>query len=264
MKDEVKKFLDSGLLDEYLMGTCNAEKKAEVEHFIANYPEVKKEYENLQHHIEKMAKKLDEESPLGLKEAIISCLDDDSQYKIKSNLIKRKKNKQLVVIPWAAAIIGFIATIALFNQKQRLMHINMEVHAQKNMVESQLQASRSEINILHDKLALSGHSKTNRLVLTGNKLSPDFNSTAFWNDVSEQAIIYVNDLGQIDSNHCYQIWADVNGKMVNVGILPKKKGLINIDHLKDATSINITIEPKGGSSHPNVEKLVSCQHLEKI
>ncbi|GLR17150.1 anti-sigma factor [Portibacter lacus] len=263
MKEEARKFLESGLLDEYLMGTCNDEKIAKVEHFISTYPEVKSEYENLKAHIEKMATKLDSEKPVGLKEAIISCLDEDSKYTLKSKYYK-KSAKPNTMIPWAAAIIGFVASIALFNQKQELANVNMVVHAQKNMVERQLEATRDEVHLLQDELALSSHNKTTRILLSGNNLSPDFNSTAFWNDVAEKAIIYVNSPGQLDPGHCYQIWADVDGKMVNLGVLPSEKGSISINHLKNASSINVTIEPKGGSPHPNVEKIVSSQALEKI
>ena len=263
MKDNVKAFLDSGLLEEYLMGTCDSGQIEKVEYFIDNYPAVKNEYDHLQEHIEKMSHKLSVDAPKGLKEAIISCLEDESGYNVKSK-IRKSRRKFTTFLPWAAAVVGLITTISLYNQKQNLSRTNLEIYAQKNMVESQLEDAMAEVSLLEDKLALSGHSKTERILLTGNELSPEFNSTAFWNNTAAKAILYINSHGELDKNHCFQIWADVDGKMINAGLLPRTEGPIELNFLENATSLNITIEPKGGSEHPNVDRLVSSHSLIKI
>lgn len=263
MKKDVKVFLESERLEEYLMGTCCEKQVKEVEHYINTYPEVKAEFESLKAHIEVVSDKLASNSPKGMKDAIISCLEDENQYKLKSHLIKKQKTTNTFV-PWAAAIIGVIASIAFFNQKQGIAKMNMEMHAELNMVKHQLETAQSQIEAYEEELAISGHSKTERIVLTGNTLSPDFDCTAFWNDVAKKGIIYVNNPGKLDKNHCYQIWADVEGKMVNAGIMPCKKGSIELNYLENASSLNITIEPKGGSEHPTVEKIVSSMNLIKI
>lgn len=262
-QDDVKSFLESGLLEEYLMGTCTEEQADKVEYYIDNYPVVKTEYDKLQDNIEQMSHRLAVNSPSGLKEAIISCLEDDSNYQVKSNL-EKKKRSITTYLPWAAAVILLISSVSLFNQKQSIRKEVMNVYAERNMLDSQLEDTRLELNNLKEKLALSGHSKTERVVLSGNQLSPNFNSTAFWNDVAGKAILYINDKGDLDDNHVYQIWADVDGEMINAGIVPKKEGPIELKYLENATSLNITIEPKGGSEHPNVDNLISSQSLLKI
>ena len=60
----------------------------------------------------------------------------------------------------------------------------------------------------------------------------------------------------------YQLWADIDGEMVSVGILKApKNGPRELNFLKNAESLNITIEPKGGSNHPNVARLVSTEKV---
>ena len=51
MKESVKIFLESGLLESYLLGETNAEETSRVEAFVQKYPEVKKDL-NHQHAIE--------------------------------------------------------------------------------------------------------------------------------------------------------------------------------------------------------------------
>ncbi len=55
------------------------------------------------------------------------------------------------------------------------------------------------------------------------------------------------------------MWADVDGKMINLGILKKDETNMPIDwkYLANAESLNVTIEPDGGSDHPTVADLVA-------
>ncbi len=270
MNKEVKEFLDSGKLEEYLMGTCDQQVREKVEYFINTYPEVKTEYDSLQNNIEEMAKKLALKTPIGLKEAIVSCLEDDDCYEVKSKLTKIPESNSnpsgsiLRFLPWAAAIVAIVTSVSLFNQNHSLRNQNMEIHAQHNLLQARYDAQELELASLSEKLFISGHDKTARLVMAGNNLSPDFQTTAFYNNVAGKAILYVNNLGAIDTNHCYQVWADVDGKMVNMGILPHKQGAYELKFLDKASSINITIEPKGGSDHPTVSKIISSEELIKI
>jgi hypothetical protein len=55
----------------------------------------------------------------------------------------------------------------------------------------------------------------------------------------------------------YQMWADVDGVMINMGLLPADADLIPVKYIDRAESFNITIEPAGGNDHPTVENLIS-------
>ena len=265
MKKDIKKFLESGVLEKYLMGTCDPETASKVEAFISEHPEVKVEYDKLQDNIEKEAMKLSVAAPSGLKEAIVSCLDDDDNYKIKSQLVRKENNLRFLrLIPWAAALFGIISSISLYNHNHNLKNHNMELHADFNMLEQKFQSQETEMALLEEKLFISGHDKTARIRLAGNQQSPDFKTTAFWNNVAGKVILYVNELGPIDDAHCHQVWGDVNGEMIDLGMLPLKPGPVELKYLKNAESINITIEPKGGSEHPTVSKLISSAQLTEI
>ncbi len=57
------------------------------------------------------------------------------------------------------------------------------------------------------------------------------------------------------------MWADVDGEMISMGLLPTDKELIALTYIDKAASLNITIEPKGGNDHPTVERLISNVYL---
>lgn len=264
MNQEAKEFLESGLLESYLMGTCNEKELEKVEIHLAKFPEVREEYNMLQEKIEKSAQELAIKAPNNLKEAIISCLEDDCDYETRSNLLKTRSYNIPTYIPWAAMVASIIFSVAIWLNNNKLSNHNDALRVLNADLEEEFREKEKQLADLESKLFLSGHNKTERVLLTGNNLSPQFKTTAFWNEVAGKAIIYINELGEISSDKCYQLWADVNGEMVNLGVIPHKTGAIEINFYENASSLNVTIEPNGGSDHPNVENIVSSQPLKHM
>jgi anti-sigma-K factor RskA len=57
------------------------------------------------------------------------------------------------------------------------------------------------------------------------------------------------------------MWADVEGEMINMGVINNTENLLAMTYIEDAESLNITIEPAGGSDHPTVSRLISNVYL---
>ena len=67
MKDKIKIFLDSDILEKYLLGATTDLEAMQVERYIAMYPEVRDTYNELQDNLEIFAKLHAIEAPQGLK-----------------------------------------------------------------------------------------------------------------------------------------------------------------------------------------------------
>jgi len=73
-------------------------------------------------------------------------------------------------------------------------------------------------------------------------------------------MLRVIELPGIQSDQTYQLWADVDGDMLSLGTFDAALAIIDaipMDYLDRATSLNITVEPKGGSKHPTVSTLTA-------
>ena len=68
MKEKIRIFLDTDLLEKYLLGTTTKEESLQVERYIAMYPEVRKTYDEFQENLEDFAKLYAIKTPEGLKE----------------------------------------------------------------------------------------------------------------------------------------------------------------------------------------------------
>ena len=115
-----------------------------------------------------------------------------------------------------------------------------------------------QIAILDQQKKFINDPDTERFVLNGNKKADGFVTLAYWNTSREKAYVKVEQLPELETGKCLQMWADVDGKMISVGILPDQTdSWVELNYLANAESLNITIEPLGGSEHPTVSDLVA-------
>ena len=94
--------------------------------------------------------------------------------------------------------------------------------------------------------------------LQGTQLAPDARSVVFWNPAKKTAWLNSGGLPAPPAGHQYQVWADVDGEMIPLGLIQLNGGDMHpIQYVPQAASLNITIEPLGGSKHPTVSKLMA-------
>lgn len=254
MKEAVKEFFESGKLEKYLMGLCSFKEKQEVEHFINSYPEVKRTYETLQKDIESYAKTISQSAPAGLKADIMQQINDANPAPTAPPASSRAWPKVAALL----ALAG-IALAGWFWNSNTNSHKSLE---QLQTKYDQLLADCGEndeaIAQLQNERALLMHPATQTVVLKGDAMGTDFYAAAFWNKEKTLGHIHVDHLPAAPDKHCFQLWADVDGEMINLGVLPKAgAGMVALPYKLNATSLNVTIEPLGGSEHPTVSRLVA-------
>ena len=105
------------------------------------------------------------------------------------------------------------------------------------------------------------HPDTEQYILKGNALMPEGKVISYVNHETKSVVVNTERLPDLDEAHDYQMWADVEGEMINMGVISKGNNLIAMSYIDHAESLNITIEPLGGNDHPTVERLVPNVYL---
>ena len=253
MNRDVDKFLESSLLEDYILGTATAEESRMVEDYIATSEEVRKVYVELQENIEWMARKTSVKAPEGLKDRIMSEIDTAPLT------VHRNPSFRMPAI--AASILALVCSVLAFNywsQNRELANKFAEQDERINNLLIMNQELSGQIAILDQQKKFINDPDTERFVLNGNKKADGFVTLAYWNTSREKAYVKVEQLPELETGKCLQMWADVDGKMISVGILPDQTdSWVELNYLANAESLNITIEPLGGSEHPTVSDLVA-------
>ena len=248
MKEKIKNFLDTDLLEKYLLGTTSAEEAFQVERYIAMYPEVRKTYDELQENLEAFAKLHALKSPQDLKERILHSIRQEK--KVKSKFFR------YAIAASIAALIFAGSSFFFYNQNKKLEN-------EKTLVTNKIKDLEMDMKVqledLRNQYIVLNNPNTRKYPVMGNKKAKELKAVAYVNPVKKLSYINVRNLPQLPEDQCYQMWAEVNGEMVNLGIIKQfenKEKLLALPYADNAVSY-ITIEQEGGNTTPTVQNIVA-------
>lgn len=248
MKEKIRIFLDSDLLERYLMDTITSEESLQVEHYIALYPEVRETYMELQENLEVFAKMHAVKTPNGLREQIM--------HRIKLEQKGRKRFTRLAIAASFAVMISAGASFFFYNQNRHLQSENALVNNKIKNLEADM---HDQLEDVRNQFIVLNNPNTRKYSVNGNKNAKDLKAVAYINPIKKLSYINVRNLPDLPEDQCYQMWAEVNGEMMNLGVINKvvnKDKLFALPYSEKAVGY-ITIEPQGGNAAPTVENIVA-------
>ncbi len=241
-----ERFLTSGLIEQYVLGLTTPEETQEVERYARTFPEIQQEINALRHAMERYAAQYAVPPPPHLKEKVLAEIQ---QTALKSTKIGKRQWFSLAAI---AVLLG-LASWQYWQQRKGWQQLNREFDAYRAQCEQQQQSQQEALQVV----AFIKDNHTKVVHLTGTTLLPEAHVIVYWNEATQQAYLNTVHLPPPPPGKQYQIWADVEGEMIPSGLLnnsPNESQRIQV--VQHAESLNITIEPAGGSAHPTVELLV--------
>lgn len=247
METKLHTFLQSGLLEKYVLGSTTTNENLEVEHYISNYPEVEKEYILLQDNLEIIAKANAVEAPNFILDTILEEVNDQPIIVLPHSKAKT---------PWyniAASIAAFIfagSALLLFIHNKALVRENQVVVDEIFDLRNDIQKNNDKLDDVMRQFMKLNNPETEKYVLRGNDRAKELKTVAYINSVDKTSMIDIVELPQLPENQNYQIWAELQDKMVNLGILdPSNKKLQSIPYMENALGLSITIEQKDSQNN---------------
>jgi len=250
MNERVKIFLDGDLLERYLMDATSPMESKEVEHYIEKYPEVKKTYIELQENLEEYATSYAVPAPLELKESILKQIQSKPKPKASIPI--------LAITACAATILFGIMTFMIWRQNQELLDDRRLTTELIEDLNEDIVSNRETLQSVEEQFMILNNSSTEKYVLRGNTRARKLETVAYVNMLEKKSYVHVVALPELPDDQVYQMWAGVDGHMVPLDILKiTKENLVEIPYEERMASLNITIEPKGGSQEATVDNLVA-------
>ncbi|MBF8148409.1 RNA polymerase subunit sigma-70 [Winogradskyella sp. F6397] len=253
MEKKLQHFLNSDLLNKYLVGDISLEESKEVEHFISKYPEAAQAYEKLQDNLEIIAKAGAVDVPKNSLEDILDALEETNDTKV-IQLVQDRKTPWYSIAASAAAIL-FAATSFMLYQK------NIELNSENNVVvdeiydlRSDIENNNSKLDELSRELLKLNNPDSKKYVINGNDRAKNLKTVAYINPIEKTSMIDVITLPQLPKEQEYQIWAELQDRMVNLGILDESdRKLKQIPYMEDALALSIKIGKKDNAKENDTE-----------
>ncbi|MBS1916262.1 MAG: anti-sigma factor [Bacteroidetes bacterium] len=264
----VQEYISSGIVESCVLGLASADEQLEFERMCATSPEVNAAREAFELSLEKQAKEQAIAPPAILKNKIfneIGIADTDGK---KTAPVSTVIKAPVVKMGWlryvaAAAILLLMGSTAL----------NLYFYKQYQKYSSQYDALvASQTQMAYDNKALQtklqgyesamGHIKDPGMAVikmpaVAKSPDPASMATVYWDTKSKDVYLMVNNLPQPVSDKQYQLWAIVDGKPVDAGVLDMQEGMTfaKMKNIPKAQAFAITLEKHGGSDIPTMSAM---------
>ncbi|WP_298516324.1 anti-sigma factor [uncultured Kordia sp.] len=266
MKDR-KTIIESGMLEMYLLGLLPDEQVTSLEKMLAEDEVLAQKYAEIEQDFENVSLENAIQPPDFIKEDLFAGIREDySEVRTlpredASNEKPVKKSQTFMWIAASLAALFLVSSLWMFLQwdttKTDLQVTQQELNTIKSQIEN-LQGALKDSQLLADVVK---DPNTLQYALKGNDKIPGGFATAYINHEEKSAIVNVQKLPALPEDKTYQMWGDVDGEMINMGVIDKSKDVVILQYIDEATSLNITIEPAGGSDHATVSQLVTNVYL---
>ncbi|WP_426327503.1 anti-sigma factor [Pedobacter sp. R-06] len=278
--ENLKAYIESGVLELYVLGDLSPEEALQIEEMASQYPEVRDEIAAIEHAMEQYAMQnavepsADVETrlfeKLGLSEVEENVNVQPEPIYTEEPRIIRLDGSDAKVRTLRYALVACIAllvisTAALFITYNKLNAAHDQI-ASLNLDKQKFAGVVSKLEFenqgLDNMAAMADSKEWATIRMAGQAFSPNSKMKVYWNKKDKSVLInYVAmDLPKTDAAHQYQLWALVNGKPVSLGVFGKtdstnNEALVKMQAIQEAQAFAVTIEPMGGSVNPTMEKL---------
>ncbi len=266
---DIQAYITSGKLELFLLGELSERERAEVVSMAARYPEIREELDQLEEAMFAIDNSMGADPSAAVKNRIFDSLKSEFQTEAKSTPgIAPVEAKVVPLSPWksfavAASIVAVLASAAaifyaskFYEKEQQFTALLQEQSVLADNL-NQVKMDYEEKDAQLDKL-VAGDFKLVKLKGESLEMQKDAEVNVFWDQSAQEVFVAVNNLNELSDEYDYQLWAIGDQGPIGIGLVNagEKLTLQQMEAVAQAGAFAITIEPKGGSQSPTLEKLV--------
>lgn len=264
----IQEYIQSGIVEAYVLGLADAAEKQEMEQLRAQYPELDAAVIAFEDALAVQGKQQATAPPPQLKQSIWQAIEqvDKAQaltevedpdvaktpiHNLPTSNVPSVKRWQWLA---AAALVGCLATgslsIYLYQQYQNLSQEYIALEQQKA-------DEVRKYNTLYTRVSQLQESYVKKVALPGVEGKEGQLATVYYDTQSGDVYLFPVKLDAPPSDKQYQLWAIVDGQPVDAGMLDANcASICQLKNVKNPQAFAITLEQKGGSEVPTLSAMV--------
>jgi len=122
-----------------------------------------------------------------------------------------------------------------------------------------LNSTDSILNQIVEEQKIVKDPNTTVVNMVGTQVAPHSSANIYWDSTSTSVFLVVKNMPKLPSDQQYQLWALIDGKPKDLGVFDasEDKVILKMKNTQKAQAFAITIEQKGGSPSPTLQKMQS-------
>jgi len=249
----IQEYLDSGVIELYVLDQLNDAEREAVEKLAAQYPEIHQENEEVE---EAMGTYHAAEGLTPPDYILSNILAETAHVAVptpasteQSDVPQSPKQGKFILWPIAAAVIGLALAAWMWTAKQAAdQHVD-QLQKELSALRAKEQACATNEQFLLQQLNILQQDGLEKVIVQG-KTEPI--AAVYWN--KKQSVAHLDFLNLKDPGpKQYQLWAIVKGQPVSLGVVDwqaARKGLVSYKFAQKPDAISISLEPFWGSPTP--------------
>lgn len=254
-----KAFIESGILESYVLGMCSEEEARRVEVMCAQDAVVKAELEQIQNAMNAYAASHSKAPKAETRERILSEILSMEEPDVTTQPSVSFFNSRMAV---AASLIVFslslLGNILLYNKWKAANNEVIALNSEKQLMADNLKANQVKLEAMTQDKAIMSDPDVMKVMMKGMEKSPESMAMIYWNKKSKAVFIELHKLPVPEQGKQYQLWAIVDGKPVDAGMITMTEGDTSLHRMKDfetAQAFAITLEKEGGVPSPTMTEM---------
>ncbi len=279
----IENYISSGIIESYVLDQLNEQERNDVQKLAAQHPEIRVAIEETEETFSALGEKGSITPPKLVKSKLFADLGLDlekSEQEVEPSLVKENtiqqapnisedtrqipQRKSAVLYPFFSAAASIVAIIGIvlavyyrgqwLNTQNRLSEIitqNETLAQQYNIVKNQSDQYANNLNILRQP-------GIENVAMEGLEIAPGAQAMVHWNKKTNEVFLNAKKMPSNEQNSQYQLWAIVDGAPVDMGVFDvggDMTSLLKMKNIENASAFAVTLEPRGGSENPTMEKM---------
>lgn len=260
---DIKAYIESGIIESYVLGMADDQERAELEQLSRQHPEIRAAIDAFEVSLEQSALAAPMRPAAHVKANILNELAGEfattesvSEAKVVS---MPSVNTGWLRYVAAASVILLVVSAAtnvyFYNQFRTASSQYQALLTEKTSLMAQNDALQAKGLDLYQGMQIMSDPAYTKVSMPGVKAEENKFATVFWDKKNNEVYLLANRLPQTSTDTQYQLWAIVDGKPVDAGMIESCNGLCKMKNIKNASAFAITLEKRGGSPTPNLDQL---------
>lgn len=263
-----QELIASGLLEAYVLGEGTPEERALVERMAASEPAVRAELDGIGQALEAHAFANAVKPSAQVRAAVLDAVRADGPP-VRQLVTPGPEAEPSHSFNWlAAASIGALvlsgaANFFLYNKVNDMQGRLADIEAERTVLANELKVQRTGMEQRDNELAVMMDPTMHTVDLKGMNKTPDARARVYWDPLTHTVHMGPASLPPPPKGMQYQLWAMVDGKPVDAGVMPLEADSAHLHRMKDigpAEAFAVTLEKEGGMPTPDLSALVLMGH----
>lgn len=247
-------------MESYVLGLASAEEIAELEVLRSQYAELDAAIKEFERKLEAQGRVNPLQPPPSVKTNLMELLKDEFVHAVQTSSPAVVRSIHPAWKTAAAAsvvlfLLSGIAALLLYNKYNKLSAEYIALQTNYSELEKQTEAERQKYNTLYADIQLIQDSSVKVIQMKGVAGKENSFATVYWNTRTSDVYLHPNLLPQPAAGKQYQLWAIVDGKPVDAGLIGSCTNICKLKNIRSAQAFAITLEKEGGSPTPTLTEM---------